>query len=240
MDWEDEMENFVPPTVAAVADNWEDEYDETLAEMKKPVEVAAPSAAQIAAAREKAAREEEILANKLKFAQLENETADERKIRERRLVEEGDAAIAGELFDTVSVASSKKSTTTGIGGIPVKNREDHVNFGLLASSKMEKSTSFCIAAFLCTVIDKTQNTLAPESIDELLNTLQVFKLPYFVLCVTCDIQEIKKTKAKVQEKVKPVKGAKKAQKQKDQRHADVFDEKFLEDELIASIEDDFM
>ena len=226
MDWEDEMENFVPPTVTAVADNWEDEFDEILAEMKKPAEVAAPSAAQVAAAREKAAREEEILANKLKFAQLENETADERKIRERRLVEEGDAAIAGELFDTVSVASSKKSTTTGIGGIPVKNREDHVNFGLLASSKMEKSTSFCIAAFLSTVIDKSQNTLSSESIDELLNALQ----------------EIKKTKAKVQEKVKPVKGAKKAQKQKEQRHADVFGGKFQEDvyDEYAGMEDDFM
>ena len=94
------------PTLAPVAglkDDWDDEVDETQLEQAKVP--AAPTAAQIEANRKKAEEAEKALALKMKMAVLANETADERKVRERREVEQADNDLAGELFDTQSTKS---------------------------------------------------------------------------------------------------------------------------------------
>jgi hypothetical protein len=182
--WEDEDEDSVAiklPVPAVVApESWEEEEDETLVEQAAAAKAAAArltrTPAQIEAQRKKELEEEEKLQNQLKFAQLANETLEERVVRERQQVEKADAALTEELFDAVPTAA-KRSASSGIAGLVLKTKEDHVNFGITASSKMSTSTSFCVTAFLKEVLTRNGNTLSAESLVELGTIIQVC---YFV------------------------------------------------------------
>jgi hypothetical protein len=180
--WEDAEEDDFQPTVPApvsVADNWEDEEDQTLIEQQAALAAMAVRApltpAQIEAQKKKEELEEQRLQNQIKYAKLENETSEERVIRERKQVEDADAALAEELFDKVpgGPKRSASSSSSGIAGLTLKNKEDHVNFGIMAAQKMSGSTSFCIAAFLKEVLNRDGAMLSAESLVDLAATIQV-------------------------------------------------------------------
>jgi hypothetical protein len=161
----------VAPVSTKVPASWEEE-DEAL---NQPEIIApGPTLAQIEAARQKAQLEEDRLQNTLKYAETEALTEEEKKIKARKQVEEDDAKIAAELFEGPgSVKVSNKAKTSGLGGIVLKNREDHANFGILISTKMAESTSFCVTACLKEVLQRNKDNLSAENLDELLALLQV-------------------------------------------------------------------
>ena len=91
--WEDADDDFVPNIPSLPTGNWDDEEeDETLKEeVIVPIEL---TPAQKALIKKKAEQEELTLANKVKNVQLESETSDQRKVRERKAVEEADSLLA--------------------------------------------------------------------------------------------------------------------------------------------------
>lgn len=180
--WEDADEDeFKPPVVPAAAtgtlDNWEDEEDQTLIEQQAAIAAmairAAPTPQQIEAQKKREELEEQRLQNHVKYAQQENETAEQRTIRERKQVEDADAALAEELFDAPSGPKRSVSSSSGLAGLNLRNKEDHVNFGIMASKKMAGSTSFCIAAFLKEVLKGNGSVLSAESLADISNEIQV-------------------------------------------------------------------
>ena len=127
---------------------WDDEEDLVELDAPKP---AVPSAATLEAAAKKKKEEEEKLAAALKFASLENETADERKLRERKQVEQADNDLTGELFGGKADGAGQKSSSGSLAGLvagtALKSKDDHKNFGILCAKKMSDSTAFNVAAF---------------------------------------------------------------------------------------------
>lgn len=183
--WEDAEDDDFQPTIplvvpTATADNWEDEEDQTLIEQQAALAALAIrqplTSSQLELQKKKEELEEQRLQNQLKFAKLENETNEERVLRERKQVEDADAAIAEELFDappTATKRSASSSSASGLASLNLKNKEDHINFGILASQKMSDSTSFCITAFLKEVLNRNGNALSAESLVDLATTIQV-------------------------------------------------------------------
>lgn len=158
----------------------------------------------------KKAREEEIkLANKLKFAQLDSLSPEERRIRERQMIEEADVRIAGELFGTDASGglSEEEMITRGLGSIPMKTKQDHVNFAILCANKMEDSTSFNISAFYKEITDNFKQKLTLEGLDEIVKMLTV-------------IRDEKKKAAALNAKTE--KKTVKQMKAESKKHADVF------------------
>lgn len=229
--WEDE--DFEVPTFAPVAglkDDWDDEVDETQLEQAKLP--AAPTAAQIEASRKKAEEAEKALALKMKMAVLANETADERKIRERREVEQADNDLAGELFDTQSTKSGVStvggSTTKGLGAVVLKTKQDHSNLGTATASKLSDSTTFNIGAFFKNVVKVLDRPdVTAETLDEIL----------------ADINKYRDTKVKAAKAVAGTKKTKKEIKSSVKKHNDVFGGSDYVDKYednYGGMEDDFM
>jgi hypothetical protein len=177
--WEDADEEDVKPVTLApvAADNWDDEEDETLLEQQAALAALAlrsqPTPAQIEAQKRKEEIEEQKLQNQVKYAQQENETTEEKRLRERKQAEEADAALAEELFDAPAGPKRSSSSTSGLAALNLKTKDDHVNFGIMAAQKMSASTSFCIAAFLKEVLNRNGATLSAEGLTELSTMLQV-------------------------------------------------------------------
>mmetsp|Transcript_37070 Transcript_37070/g.37736 ORF Transcript_37070/g.37736 Transcript_37070/m.37736 type:complete len:242 (-) Transcript_37070:186-911(-) len=235
-DWD--TEEYEVPVLkneaSKVANNWEDE-DLTIMEQSAPPPI--PSAAQIEAAKRKAEEEEVMLSKKLEFALQANETPEERKIREKKRVEEGEVKLAGELFDGVdSVSSSTNGTTkkvkevtltSGIAGAKLKTNVDHVNFAITVSTKLGDSTSFNITAFLKELMSRTKGSLNTESLTEIIDSLTA----------------VRDAKKKTEEPQKVVaKKSKKAIKQEEKQHQDKYG--FVEEDgrydSYSNMEDDFM
>lgn len=215
------------PTKAA----WDDEVDEAENDLK-PVVAAGPTAAMIEAAAKKAKDEEEALANKLKFAQLENESADQRRARERKCVEEADNELTGDLFG-VSAAGKPKTTPSlgsgkfGLGGIPVSTKADHTNFGILCAKKIENSTSFNIAAFYESFTSHIHAKLSIESLDKII----------------ADFQKIRNERDERVAKKVDSKKSKAAIKSEKKKHEEVFGGSRYDDpyeDRYGHIEDDYM
>jgi hypothetical protein len=228
--WDDEdfdSSNVVPSIAEKVPTSWEDEEDETL---KAQPEVApGPTPAQIEAARQKAAAEEQRLQNALKFAVMDTLSPEDKKLKERKEIEEDDARIAEELFDSGNAKASTKSKASGLGAINLKNKEDHTNFGILVSSKLTNSTSFCTTAFLKEVMQRQKDTLSAESIDELLTLLQGYKQSKIQ---AKDLNKPPKTTQQKKEKKAAIK-----------KHEEIFGGKYENDSKYSAyedIEDDFM
>jgi hypothetical protein len=182
--------------------------------------------------------EEEKLENQLKFALQEGETAEQRKARERKQVEDADAALTEDLFDAVTLggpaaakrSASSSSSAAGIGGINLKNKEDHVNFGITVSNKMAGSTSFCIQAFLKEVINRNGEALSAESLNDINTVVQ-------------KLLATKKQAADVAAKANKAKPNKKEQKAKAKKFNETFGGELDaadEYEDFAGIEDDYM
>ena len=218
--------------VSTVPSNWDDE-DETIKEVV--VLPPAPTAAQIEAARKKKEEEEEMLARKIQLALIENETPEERRIRERKQAEEADGQLAGEMFgngkaDSSDAMKTKKnpSVSSGLAGLALKTKEDHTKFGIAVSAKLlESSTPFHISLFLKECSDRVKEKLTVECLDDIIHTLQAIK-------------DTKK-KAEAPVRAKPV--SKAALKQKEKKHNDVFGGGFDDHDRHAdysNLEDNFM
>jgi hypothetical protein len=170
---------FVAPT--SYADN--DEEDLTLKEQAEAkLKIVVPSAAQVEANRRKALLEEETLANKLQYALQESETAEEKRLRERRQQEESDLKILAQDMG-VDTPSSKGggSIVSGVAGIALKTKQDHVNFAITVANKLSPSTQICCTAFATELIGRIKGNISPEGLDSLIATLTVHTLCYFDL-----------------------------------------------------------
>jgi hypothetical protein len=226
--WEDE--DFEVPTLPAAAltkDNWDEEED--LVEVDKKIVVTPLTPAQIEAARVKAAEADAALAAKIKLAQLANETPAERKLREKKQVEDADNALTGELFDSLNVGKSTgvSSSSKGMGSIVLKTKQDHASFGTTTAAKLSESTTFNVGAFFKNVVKVLDRPdITAETLDDIL----------------ADINKYKATKAAAAKTVVPQK-SKKDIKSAAKRHNDVFGGSDYVDKYEASyggIEDDFM
>lgn len=208
--WDDE--DFEIPVIAVSSlapSNWDDEEEEVVKE-----EVVVSSAATLAAAAKKAEEAELKLINKMKYAQLENETPEEKKLRERRQIEEADNEITGDLFDGVekpkTVLSLGGKSSLGSGGlasIPLSTKTDHSKFGQLVAKRFSDSTAFNIAAFYISLTDKISKKMSTETLDEVLAALNKVRAD-----------------RKAEEPVKKIslKSTKKEIKAKEKKHNEIF------------------
>jgi hypothetical protein len=232
--WEDADDDFVPNIPSLPTGNWDDdeEEDETLKEeVFVPVEL---TPAQKALIKKKQEQEELILANKVKNIQLEDETSDQKKVRERKAVEEADSLLADELFDNVDnnhqVKKAPKSAAGSIAAINLSNKQDHVNFGITVATKLEKSTAFCVTAFMKEVINRSQDRISAEGLDEL----------HAILTKLKDSRKIAED-AKMKDKGKPK--SQKESKAKAKKAKEIFGGEYdYQDEYdgYSNMEDDFM
>jgi hypothetical protein len=196
-----------------------------------PVVPAAPTAAQIEAARKKAQQAEEALSAKMKAAELANETPDERRIRERRQVEEADNELAGELFDTQSQKSGSVvgsvSAAKGLGALSLKTKQDHTTFGTATASKLSDSSTFNIGAFFKSLVKVLDGpNVTAETLDDIL----------------ADVTKMRDAKVKAAKAVVGKK-SKKEIKSIEKKHNDVFGGSNYVDkyeDTYAGMEDDFM
>jgi hypothetical protein len=186
----------------------------------------------------KAAEAEAAFAAKLESSEQLQETAVEKKVREKKQVEEADHALTNELFTETAVEVPKQTVgntrgpfkPSGLGAIPLSTNQDHFEFGNLVSVRLSDSTVFNISAFyrgLSKVLKN--NNITTEALDEIMS----------------EIQKIKDTKVKTSNSNKKGEPGKKTQAQKkkeDARHAEVFGFKDNVDKYdhYSTIEDDFM
>lgn len=176
-DWENEDFSVKIPTLSQTLKDWDEEdvVDEDA------LKVATPSAAQVEAAEKKKKEEELKLANALKFASLENETADERKARERKQIEAADNELTGELFGgkadgtSSSGKGSSSSLASMVAGTSLKSKDDHKNFGIICAKKMADSTAFNVAAFYKSLTEKLEGKMTYETVDEVLTIFNKIK-----------------------------------------------------------------
>lgn len=204
---DDEFEVPVVTETAKLKTNWEDEEEEAEPE---PI-VSKPSAA-VQQAKLKREKEEALkLENKLKLAQLEDETADERKIRERKQVEDADNELTGELFGT-SVSNGKSSGGTvsaarGVAGIALKTKQEHTVFGQACCHKLAESSAFNIAAFYKSLSDCLNEKVPCEVLDEIIGTISKIR---------------EKKSEKPAQKNQNNKKSKKQLQEESKKHSDVF------------------
>lgn len=205
-----------------------DEEEDTL-ESDKRTTVTAPTQASIEAARKKAEMEEIALANHLKFTSLENETPEQRKLRERKEVEDQETAIAGEIFGkAISASKSSPSSGTGLGGISLKTKQEHVNFAILCTKKLADSTPLNVGAYYKSLTDKIKDTVTSDVMDEVITLLTKVR------------EEKKKTEAAQN---KTIKKSKKQITADIARHDDIFGGSSSNDDKYdhyTGLEDDFM
>eukprot|EP01035_Chromulina_nebulosa_P017208 gene17208-22729_t len=207
-DWEDE-DFEVPDLLSKVNikqnDNNDDEEEETVETTIIPTK----SAATIELEAKKAKEEEIKLANKLLQTKLNNMTAEEKRLYDRNLIEEADKQIANELFGN-SVDNSKRreeDIAKGLGGIPIRTKQDHSNFAILCSNKMDESTPFNIAAYFKELTEQIKFKLTLEGLDDIIKVLTEVR------------DEKKKTAAT---KAKTEKKTVKQLKKESQQHSDIF------------------
>lgn len=226
-DWENEeftVPTFVAPPVKA---GWDDE--DAPEEVSTPV--TKPSAAVLAANAKKAAEEEAALEAKIRNAKLENETPEEKRLRERKQAEDSEVALASEfLGGGKSVGSSEGgSTVKGLGAITLKTKQDHMTFGTTVSAKLSQSSAFNIAAFYKTLSKTLENpVVTSEVLDEII----------------AEINKIRENKAKVEKanKTVVVKKSKKELATAAKKHNDKYGGSDYVDKYdhYNDLEDDFM
>lgn len=244
-DWEDD--DFVPTLNSAPLVKAGEEEDLLAKEIVAPV-VSKITEEQKA---KKIAEDEAAFQKKMSAAKISEETADQKKRRERLQVEEADHALTNELFDgqarptpavtgpattTATVASNSarnfsSKPAAGLGSIPISNKQDHFEFGNLVSIKLQDSTPMSVAAFykgLAKVVKPS--TFSVDVLEEII----------------VELQKIKETKAPkvVGKKGEPVKKTAAEIKKEKQRHKDIFGDDFDTKEgkydHLAAMEDDFM
>lgn len=226
--WEDE--DFEVPNLVQSAPpaNWDDEEDEV--EIEPKIVPSKPSQSQIEAENRRAEEAEKALATKLKLAELANETSEEKRLRERRQVEEADNELTGELFGGGGKkATSSLGSSKGIGAITLKTKQDHLTFGTTIAQKLSSSSAFNMAAFYKTL---TKGLDSPVMTAEILDD------------IIADIAKIRDTKAQSEKaKQNKTKKSKKDIKAAEKKHNAVFGGSEYVDEYddqYGHLEDDFM
>lgn len=229
-DWDDE--DFEVPvltnsTANLSVSNGDEEEDEALKEAAPVVAVKAAGVIK------KAQEEQEILANKMEHAMHENETRDEKRLREKRQAEEADVQLAGDLFQGSRAASEGPQQTVSavksVASIPLKTKEDHSKLGTLLSKRLATSSAFNVAALYKALTPAlNQGTITCEVLDEILR----------------DIKAIRDAKAIAEKPVKAavVKKSKKEIEAEQKKHAAVFggSEDSGKYDHFSTLEDDFM
>lgn len=228
--WEDEdfeVPSLLTKPAAAPASSYEEEED-TLQQEQEQLKPAAPSAAQIEAANKKAQQEDLALANHLKSVALENETPEQKRLRERRQVEDADIAIAGELFGKAAgPLESNKGSSSGLGGISLKTKQEHINFAILCHKKLSDSTPLNVGFYYKSLTDKVKDIIPAETLDDLIATLT----------------KVREDKKKTEAKKGVTKKSKKELAQATARHAEIFgdtEETVDKYDHYTGMEDDFM
>lgn len=233
-DWDDD-DFEVPVLPAAVTsikppafDDDEEEEDLALKEEVKSV-ITKPSATVLAAQKKKAEDEERALEAKAKLAAYENETPEQRKLREKLQAEQADAEIAGELFSGGKggmAAEGTDSITKGLGSMTLKTKDDHTKYGNVTRQKLSGSSGFNVVAFyktLSKVLD--QPAVTGEMVDDIIK----------------DLTAIRDSKAKAAKTVVAKKSKKEIEKE-EKAHADKFGGSFKASKYdhLNDMEDDFM
>eukprot|EP01039_Chlorochromonas_danica_P001606 gene1606-1754_t len=230
-DWEDD--DFEVPdlanNLAAVSLPVVEEVDEALKKPEQPLPIV-----KAAGVLKKQQEEAEALARKMESSIHDNETAEERRIRERKQVEEADAKLAGELFrgeggGAAQAVAIPVSAAKSVAGIPLKTKEDHSKLGTLLSKRLATSSAFNVSAFyksLMPALDQT--TITTEVLDELIQ----------------ELQSIRAARNVAEKAVKPAAAVKKSKKELEaekKKHADKFGG-FKEDvyDNYGDLEDQFM
>ena len=123
-----------------------------------------------------------------------------------------------------------KSATGSIAAINLSNKQDHINFGITVATKLEKSTAFCVTAFMKEVFNRSQDRLSAEGLDEL----------HAILTKLKDSRKIAED-AKLKDKGKPK--SQKKEKAKAKKAKEIFGGEYdYQDEYgdFENMEDDFM
>ncbi len=181
-DWDDDDFEAQIPNVNTDVDpvsNFDDEED--LALQEEEVVTTGPSEALLKANARKAEEEEKKLALAIEEVSLSKETAEEKKARLKSAVEDADAENTRDLFDGIGEKSNNNrqnggGVETGLGGITVKNKQDHINFAITVASKLKKSTAFCFKAFCDELISRCGKTLDAKGIDSIIDALDRLKV----------------------------------------------------------------
>jgi hypothetical protein len=167
--WDDD--DFEAPVVAVAANDDEDEVDLVHEDLKKVSgATGAPSKVAEAQLRKQAAEEAAIL-YQVQAGGLKGETAEQKKIRERKQQEESDLVQALDAFGGFTVKKEPEkatadvftSLTKGIGAVILKSKLDHTNFGKSTYIKLSHSDPEHLVAFykeLSNILTQTGFTLA--------------------------------------------------------------------------------
>ena len=207
---------------------FDDEVDEVEIEQ---VDISVPSEATEAAKAKKIAQQEATLKNQVENALRENETAEDKKMRERKAVEDADNALTEDLMGVKKTTKSLGSSTGGIAGISLKTKSEHTSFGITISKKLADSTPHYIAAFYKAMIERLPSKMTGEVLDDMVD----------VLTKARDAK--KATEGESAKSLKASKASKKDIKAKEKRHKDVFGGADAVDEYYeayGNLEDDFM
>jgi len=228
--WEDEDFEIPILTGQLNAIVQDDEEDLTQSEKQSVPTTVAKSASALK-------REEELAAaleNKIKLTMEANETAEERKIREKKQAEESDTQLAGELFqnDTNAATASSKPTSS-LASLPLKTKQDHSNFGVMVSQRLSISSPFNLAAYYKSL---SKVLVSPEMSLEVLDQ------------IIADIQVIREDKARVTQKANKTTNKKKSKKeieQEEKKHADKYNDGDIQTpvskyDYLNDYEDDYM
>ncbi|KAG5192717.1 eukaryotic translation initiation factor 3 subunit J [Tribonema minus] len=239
--WEDD--DFTPPTLVPpkVTQSWDDEEEEEDEEAAKPTQ---PTEKQLEQARKAREAEAMRIAAAHEAAQQEAETAEERRLRERRRVEESDHALTEDLFGGGGTAEAAEAPAqAGVEGIPLKTTQDHVKLALDLGEKLSKDgssgSSGNILALLKELITRVEGKLSLEETNQLALHLNKFK----------DAKMVAEQKRQaILKKQKAAAAKRNAEKSKKKQHADLFGGAYdgvgdQYDELATNYEDaydDFM
>jgi len=230
--WEDFDDDYEVPSFAGAAAKgaWDDEEDQVEAEQEKlnaPVQL---TAAQVEANKKKAEEADRALERKMQTALLKDETSEERRLRERKQVEDADSALAGELFSATEPAKASslgsQSASKGLG-LALKTKQDHTAFGQLAASRLGESSTFNVGAFYKALNKSLESKeVSAETMEEIM----------------ADMRKTLDGKAKAK-KVVPAKQSKKqvaavVQKHNDKWGGSEYVDKY--DDAYGGMEDDFM
>eukprot|EP00640_Fibrocapsa_japonica_P002786 CAMPEP_0113943470 /NCGR_PEP_ID=MMETSP1339-20121228/24671_1 /TAXON_ID=94617 /ORGANISM="Fibrocapsa japonica" /LENGTH=255 /DNA_ID=CAMNT_0000948351 /DNA_START=125 /DNA_END=892 /DNA_ORIENTATION=+ /assembly_acc=CAM_ASM_000762 len=176
--WEDEEEEDEPVTVAKVVPVDPSEMTEKQKKRQEKKEAEAKRKAEEAAARENV---------ELELAIQANETADERKLRERRQVEEADHHLTDDLFSgiddkprtngvaTTSGKGKTKMTAADIETMTMSTIQDHLAVAIQLGNKLSKSQGHHALAFFKEVIKKGEEPLSVDDVGEMIAVLNVIK-----------------------------------------------------------------
>lgn len=233
--WEDFDEDEIQQQQSSKQNqNQEEEEDLTLIEqkeeLKKLINKPKLNEKQINLLNKKLNEEEILLQNELLNTKLENETNEEKIIRERKQVEEADVELSVELFNSPDGVkrSTSSSSASGLSLYNLKNKEDHINFGIMTAKKLENSTAFCITAYLKEIITRRGDTLTAETLADLAETIKKLQTSKKQ---ADDLNASKNQKSKKQQKAQA--------KKHEQVFGGAYDQP-EEYEDYANIEDDFM